>query len=144
MRIKKLISLFLIFSLFFQQTGLAQVLPTPIIPVGEAFNLPVLKGIKFYPDNPLKLDFIIEQGNKTLSQEELKSESSKLIKYFLSALTIPEADLWVNLSPQEPDRVVPTELGLTDMGGDLLEQDYILKQITASLTKPEESLGKEY
>ena len=32
-------------------------------------------------------------------QEQLKTEATKLIKYFLASLTIPEKDLWVNLKP---------------------------------------------
>jgi len=36
-----------------------------------------------------------------LLNDELKDESRKLIKYFLASLTIPEKDLWVNLSPSD-------------------------------------------
>jgi len=32
------------------------------------------------------------------NQEQLKTEATRLIKYFLASLTIPEKDLWVNLS----------------------------------------------
>ena len=57
----------------------------------------------------------------------------RLVKYFLAALTIPEKDLWVNLSPYEKDRVITDEFGSTEMGRDLLAQDYMLKQLTSSL-----------
>ena len=76
--------------------------------------------------------------------KSLRSESDKLIKYFLASLTIPEKDLWVNLSPYEKDRIVPQEFGQTEMGRDLLAEDYLLKQITASLIYPESKLGKEF
>jgi len=59
-------------------------------------------------------------------------------------LTIPEKDLWVNLSPYEKDRIIPQALGQTALGRDLLAQDYILKQLTASLIYPEKNLGKEF
>ncbi|MDO8675846.1 MAG: histidine phosphatase family protein [Candidatus Omnitrophota bacterium] len=68
----------------------------------------------------------------------------KLIKYFLTALTIPEKDLWVNLSPYEKDRMIAENLGKTQMGQDMLAQDYILKQLTASLIYPERDLGKAF
>ncbi|MDO8674486.1 MAG: hypothetical protein Q7K71_00005, partial [Candidatus Omnitrophota bacterium] len=68
----------------------------------------------------------------------------KLIKYFLASLTVPEKDLWVNLSPYEKDRIVPTSFGQTEMGRDLLAQDYLLKQITASLIYPEDEFGKTF
>ena len=84
------------------------------------------------------------QGNNQPEDQELRVESSKLIKYFLASLTIPEKDLWVNLSPYEKDRIVPQEFGQTEMGRDLLAQDYLLKQITASLIYPESKLGQEF
>jgi hypothetical protein len=56
-------------------------------------------------------------------------DANRLIKYFLASLTVPEKDLWVNLSPYEEDRIAPESLGPTDLGKELLEQDYILKQL---------------
>jgi len=55
---------------------------------------------------------------------------------------VPEDDLWVNLSPYEKDRIIPQTFGSTEMGRDLLAQDYLLKQLTASLMYPEDQLGK--
>ncbi|MBI4309024.1 MAG: hypothetical protein HY591_01700 [Candidatus Omnitrophica bacterium] len=68
----------------------------------------------------------------------------KLIKYFLAALTIKEDDLWVNLSPYEKNRMISEEFGKTELGRDMLAQDYILKQLTASLIYPEKELGKKF
>ncbi|UCG35688.1 MAG: hypothetical protein JSW17_02510 [Candidatus Omnitrophota bacterium] len=118
--------------------------PTKLIERSPEFNLARLHGIKLYPHNPFKFDFIIEEGDKTLSQEEFNRQSSKLISYFLASLTIPQEDLWVNLSPYEKDTIIPDELGLTEMGRDLLGEDYILKQLMASLTYPESPLGKKF
>jgi len=78
------------------------------------------------------------------NQDQLKTEATKLIKYFLASLTIPEKDLWVNLSPYEKNRIVPESFGQTEMGRDLLAEDYMLKQITASLIYPEEEIGKKF
>src|SRR5271154_3905390 len=112
---------------------------------------PILKGIKVHPDNPFRFDFILDQGNSVIAseakqsqQEQLKIESTKLIKYFLASLTIPEKDLWVNLSPYEKNRIVPESFGQTEMGRDLLAEDYMLKQITASLIYPEGETGKKF
>ncbi|MEI7999122.1 MAG: hypothetical protein WCH62_06430, partial [Candidatus Omnitrophota bacterium] len=84
------------------------------------------------------------QKHSGTTQEELKAEATKLIKYFLASMTIPEKDLWVNLSPYEKDRIIPQSFGLTEMGRDLLAQDYMLKQITASLIYPEDETGKKF
>ena len=105
---------------------------------------PILRGIKIYPDKPFMLDFILDQGDESMPSDALKAESERLLKYFLAGLTIPEKDLWVNLSPYESDRIVPEELGQTDLGKDMLGEDYVLKQLAASLTDPKTELGKAY
>jgi len=130
-------------------------LPAPgvMVRLSPDFNPPILKGIKVHPDNPFRFDFILDHGDEYnrhpersegSQQEQLKIESTKLIKYFLASLTIPEKDLWVNLSPYEKDRIVPASFGQTEMGRDLLAEDYMLKQITASLIYPEGEVGKEF
>ncbi|MEI8012266.1 MAG: hypothetical protein WCI27_07290, partial [Candidatus Omnitrophota bacterium] len=131
--------------------GLAQAqtlltLPAPgvRIDLSPAFKPSQLTGMKVYPDTPFRFDFILAPGDSKASQEQLKAESTRLIKYFLAALTIPEKDLWVNLSPYEKDRIVPDAFGRTEMGRDLLAEDYLLKQITASLVYPEGETGKKF
>jgi len=121
-------------------------LPAPgiMVHLSPPFNPPILKGIKVYPDNPFKFEFILDRGDSKLSNDSLKDDSRKLIKYFLASLTIPEKDLWVNLSPYEKDRIIPQSFGLTAMGRDLLAEDYMLKQITASLIYPEDAIGKRF
>ncbi len=134
-------------------------LPTPgsmVLP-GPAYNPPLLKGLKVHPDNPFRFDFILDKGDSNPQhmsppqafgggpqQEQLKQESTKLIKYFLASLTIPEKDLWVNLSPYEKNRIIPDAFGRTEMGRDLLAEDYMLKQITSSLIYPEGETGKKF
>src|SRR5262249_12636164 len=73
-----------------------------------------------------------------------QSESQKLIKYFLAALAVKEEDLWVNLSPYEKDRITPDAVRQTQIGRDMLAQDYLLKQLTASLIYPEQELGRAF
>ncbi len=122
------------------------ILPKPgtLVHLSPSFNPPILKGIKVHTDNPFKFDFILDKGESNGSNESLKEESTKLIKYFLASITTPEKDLWVNLSPYEKDRIVPDRFGQTEMGRDLLAQDYMLKQITASLIYPEAEIGKKF
>ena len=117
-------------------------LPAPgvMVHLSTEFKPPILKGIKVHPDNPFRFDFILDKGDSPASLQE----STKLIKYFLASLTIPEKDLWVNLSPYEKDRIIPNSFGLTEMGRDLLAEDYMLKQITASLIYPEDQIGKKF
>jgi len=114
------------------------VVPSPIYaPV-------LLKGIKISPDNPLRFNFIMDVGDTHLEGAALREEFTKLIKYFLAALTVAEDDLWVNLSPYEKNRIIPEAFGQTNMGRDLLAQDYLLKQLAASLTHPDKEWGRPF
>ncbi|MCP4652251.1 MAG: hypothetical protein GY858_02555, partial [Candidatus Omnitrophica bacterium] len=118
--------------------------PTKLLKVSDQFNYPVLCGIKFYPQDPFKFDFVIDKKDSNIADGEIKEEALKLIRYFLSSVAIPEDDLWVNLSPHEENSVIPHELGLTDLGKDMLGEDYVLKQLMASLVYPEEPVGKKF
>ncbi|MBU4332828.1 MAG: hypothetical protein KKD07_00125 [Candidatus Omnitrophica bacterium] len=115
-----------------------------MVSVTPGFYPAVIKGIQTFPENPLRFKFIIDTGDSQIKDEELKEESEKLIKYFLASLTTPEEDMWVNLSPYENNRIIPENFGHTEMGRDLLAQDYMLKQLTASLMYPEDELGEEF
>ncbi|MFT5387825.1 MAG: hypothetical protein ACI9E5_000960, partial [Candidatus Omnitrophota bacterium] len=104
----------------------------------------MIKGVTVDPNNPFTLDFIVDTGHDQLQSQDLEKESLKLIRYFLASLTVPDQDLWVNLSPYEKERVIPKSFGVTEMGRDLLAQDYLLKQLTASLMYPENELGSSF
>ncbi len=121
-------------------------LPAPgqMIGLTPVFQPAVLRGMTIHPENPLQFDFIVDRGQNKLGNEDLKLESEKLIKYFLASMTVPDKEAWVNLSPYEKNRIIPDALGQTEMGRQMLEQDYILKQISASLTNPDTDLGKRY
>jgi hypothetical protein len=121
-------------------------LPVPgtMVGVSTPFSPLALKGLIVNPQKPLEFQFIVDTGKGPQDTASVKEEANQLVKYFLAGLTIPEGDLWVNLSPYEKDRMVPSALGQTDLGRDLLAQDYILKQLTASLIYPEKDLGKEF
>ncbi len=131
----------------------AQSLPVPqpahvlkLPPVGEMMtqSAPMtpmfMRGVIVHPENPLELDFIIDHGDTNFNNDQgFQAEAKKLIKYFLASLTIPENELWVNLSPDEPDRIIADSFGDTLMGRDVLAQDYVLKQMTASLMYPDDT-----
>jgi len=121
-------------------------LPAPgtMIPVSTPFTPAIIRGVNIHPENPLRFNFIVDLGDTDLEGEAFRQESRKLIKYFLAALTVPEDEMWVNLSPYEENRIIPKGFGETEMGRDLLAQDYILKQLTASLMYPENELGSEF
>lgn len=125
-------------------TNLNLTTPGQMVKTSALYNPTLIKGLRIYPNNPLRFDFIVETGDEKPVDSFLYEESNRLIKYFLASLTIPEQDMWVNLSPFEQQRIIPEKFGITEMGRDLLAQDYILKQLTASMMYPEESLGEKF
>ncbi|MDE2008984.1 MAG: hypothetical protein KGJ09_02775 [Candidatus Omnitrophica bacterium] len=122
--------------------GLPQ--PGAMVDLSPAYVPLMITGLTVHPHNPLLMDFIVNTGNSGLDAAQVKKESGRLIKYFLACLTIPENDQWVNLSPYEKDRIIPKDLGQTVLGRDMLAQDYILKQLTASMIYPEKNLGRKF
>ncbi len=128
---------------FAQPLSVIGLMPAPgtMVQLSESFVPAILKGMKVYPADPLRFDFLLDTGSSALDSAALQQESTKLIRYFLASLTVPDEDLWVNLSPYENDRIIPDNFGLTEMGRDLLAEDYILKQLTSSLMYPEKALG---
>jgi len=114
------------------------------------FSSTVIKGLKVFPDHPLQFHFILDIADEHYSRKDkehnrlLLKTSRKLIKYFLATLAVPEQDMWVNLSPDEPDRIIPKAFGETEMGKDLLDQDFVLKKITASLMSPDNKTGRQF
>ena len=151
---KKTLSLTIIVSFFITSLGplpcahadtvLGLPAPGTMINLSPAYQPVIMRGLTVHKDNPFLFDFIVDVGQDRMSGEPLKKEGEKLIKYFLASLAIPDKDFWVNLSPYEKDKIIPEALSQTDMGRDLLEQDYILKQMTASLIYPEKQLGKTF
>lgn len=117
------------------------------LPIGElrvtnkSFDLATIRGIKFNPNNSNEIKFYFDtMDSKSLSDKE----ADKLIKYFLGFLSLPEDKLWVNLSPYEKDRIIPDSLAKLDIGKDMLIEDFLLKQLTASLTSPKTKQGKKF
>lgn len=146
---------FLVNTLIGQQPVRADVAFLPpvgqMVPLTPSFDPPMILGLKVYKDNPFQFEFIMSPGDdslKTYSSFErklfLKTEAHKLVRYFLASLTVPEKDMWVNLSPYNPDRIIASEFGVTEMGKDMLAQDYLLKQVTSSVMYPDGSVGREF
>jgi hypothetical protein len=129
-----------------QSAGTVLGLPEPgkMVEMTDAYAPPAVIGLAIHADDPLEFDFILDMGEETLDDPAIRAVSEKLIKYFLAGLTVPPEDLWVNLSPYEQGKIIPNALGETEMGRDLLAQDYVLKQISASIMHPEKEVGEQF
>lgn len=127
-------------------SGLPFIMPMPgtMVNPSPVEEPVIISGLTVHPDNPFLFDFIVDSEPNSLADDHLKRDADRLIKYFFTSLTIPDNDIWVNLSPFEKDRTIPPALSQTAMGRDLLAEDYMLKQLTASLIYPEKDLGKVF
>jgi len=119
-------------------------LPGAMVASSPVFEPVMMKGIRVYPKEPLKFDVLVDKGAAGLSGSGLQVEITRLSRFFIASLAVPDQDLWVNLSPYEKDRIIPDIFATTEMGKVLLEQDYLLKQAAASLTYPEAPLGGRF
>ncbi len=131
---------------FAQTLSAVGMMPAPgtIVSLTQDFSPAYLWGMGISPNDPFKFDFLVYRGDENLGPDQKQQEYTKLIKYFLAALAVPDTDQWVNLSPYEKDRIISDNFGLTEMGRDLLAQDYLLKQLTSSLTDPHSALGQTF
>jgi len=120
-------------------------LPMPavnrLVHLSEKYDEPTLRGVQVDPADPFKLTFVYDKGSEGTIDEKTATE---LAQYFFAALVTPTKDLWVNLSPFEKDRVIEDTVAQTEIGDVFLAQDYMLKQLSASLTDPATDAGKAY
>lgn len=63
---------------------------------------------------------------------------------FFVWLELKPSTFWVNLNPNEPDRVVDAQLGRTDVGRILLQADLQMKKTAGQLIHPDTPLGKQF
>ncbi|MBF0484234.1 MAG: hypothetical protein HQL25_05965 [Candidatus Omnitrophica bacterium] len=139
MKFKNIISFILVFLMILPNTGWTQ--STLLFSTGSPL---ILKGMIFDPSRSSHIDFVFDSDVKQPITYAEKQNIQISARYFLSALTTPDKDLWVNLSPKEPDRIIPVLFGKTDMGRDMLKSDYKLKQLTSQLLDPRDPTGRTF
>ncbi len=100
------------------------------------FNLDKLHGLaySFRSDIGSPGETLVEAGQAA----QLASDA------FFVWLALSPDNFWVNLNPNEPDRIINSELGKTDAGRILLEADFQLKKSVATLIHPDSPIGKEF
>lgn len=126
-----LLSLISVFIL----TSCANFKEPDILPPITEKSYPKIIGIRVV--SPFELTFYTD-AEMTEPEKRLMSES------FLSAVVIPERDLWVNLRIEERDRIAPYSLGITELGRVMLGQDYLLKKAASTAYYPENESGYRF
>jgi hypothetical protein len=76
---------------------------------------------------------------------DINKATQKSLEHLFIALSLRDDAFWVNLNPDEPDRIINSKLADTDLGRILLNADYRLKEDVASIINPQTSqIGKEF
>jgi len=121
----------------------ATALPAPnaLLKPSVEREMPLMLGLEYDPKHPLAFTVLFDTGD---ARDVSDAQAKQAIDLFLSALTTPTKDFWVNLSPTEEERVIPQSLQDTALGSVFLKQDYLLKQLSSSLTDPATETGKAY
>ena len=94
--------------------------------------------------SPSNMNFIITRGDDKLEGDSFEKESEKLISFFLTTLNAPDDDIFVNLAPDESNRMLGPHLEGTQLGHAMLEEDYRLKRLSASLLHPDTDSGRAF
>ncbi len=140
------VSIFLMNAILPQALAQTMHLPQPgqKISLTPATKPLVLQGLVINPKTPFSMQFLINPGESQLNEQALLDKTTQMVQYFLAALTTPQKNLWVNLSPYEKNRIIEEGFGQTSMGRDLLAQDYVLKQLSSSLLDPQTPTGQKF
>ena len=143
----KSVCMLIVFSVLFSGFGndllrsKSAIASDAMVALSAEYSMPFIRGVRFDESDPFNLEFVVDRGTE---KKITNSQRQKLVRYFLAALTVSEEKMWVNLSPYESDRIIENTVATTEIGQTLLQQDYLLKQLSSSLTHPDTELGKKY
>ncbi|MGR8008512.1 hypothetical protein [Streptomyces hypolithicus] len=128
-------------------TGLGQTLSGPsTAPGGIDFTTMELRYLAD-PGDGSGLQYSFEAGRDPLRGDARTSTGMDAATLssdaFFVWLSLRPRDFWVNLNPDEPDRIVDARLGSTDAGRVLLQADLRMKKTVGTLIHPDTGAGKE-
>lgn len=81
-------------------------------------------------------------GNKNLNAG--RTAAVQTSDAFFVWLALSPDKFWVNLNPNEPNRIIDPQFGTTDAGRILLQADLQMKKTAARLIHPDTSLGQQF
>jgi hypothetical protein len=117
-------------------------------PGGIDFSTMQLRYVSDADAGPGGLRYSFEAGDAV--DEDNTPSSGGLPKAQLSSdalftwLALPPSSFWVNLNPDQPDKIIDSQFAKTDAGRVLLESDLLLKRTHAKLLDPSTPLGKRF
>jgi len=76
---------------------------------------------------------------------DINKATQKSLEHLFISLSMRDDAFWVNLNPEEPNRIINPTLANTDLGRIMLNADYRLKEDVADIINPQNSqTGREF
>jgi hypothetical protein len=95
--------------------------------------------------NHLRLTVKANKAGNFEGVMDINKAVQKSLEHIFISLSLHDDVFWVNLNPDEPDRIINSTLANTDLGRIMLNADYRLKEDVASIINPQTSqVGKEF
>lgn len=129
-------------------TGLSQALADPgMDPGGIDFSSMELRYLSD-PGDGSGLQYSFSAGRDPLKGDARTSTgltaADQTSDAFFVWLSLNPSAFWVNLNPNEPDRIVDSRLGRTDAGRIMLQADLRMKKTVAQLIHPDAATGRRF
>lgn len=95
--------------------------------------------------NHLRLTIKAREAGNFEGVMDINKAAQKSLEHLFISLILHNDAFWVNLNPDEPDRIINPSLANTDLGRIMLNADYRLKEDVGSIINPQNSqTGKEF
>ncbi|MFI6550066.1 hypothetical protein ACIBO9_43185 [Streptomyces prunicolor] len=113
---------------------------------GVDFSSLQLRYLSDDPGSGVKYAFSAKAARKGLTQDSPSGRSALMesMAGLRTWLALKPDTFWVNLNPDEPDRIIDAQLGRTNAGRALLEADWQMKRTEGKLLDPKTTFGREY
>lgn len=95
--------------------------------------------------NNLRLVVKAQKAGNFEALVDVKKAAQKSLEHFFISLALHDDAFWVNLNPEEPNRIINSSLRDTDLGRIMLNADFRLKEDVSEYINPQTSqVGKEF
>ena len=119
--------------------------PEAVLFPGEEAHATVITFLSVEHTDKAHFKMRFDDGTGVIPLPRLQPEvQARLMDYFFTGLAVKNEEVWVNLGPDEKNRMLPETLGGTRLGRVMIEQDYQLKRLCASLLHPDCGYGRDY
>jgi hypothetical protein len=115
-----------------------------IAPFNVHANEAVFKGLVLDQTPSRQVDMLWSTDDPSRITQTLSDQMNHQLNELKTLWTVPLSDIWVNLNPVEPHRLMGPTLRDTTVGATILAQDLLLKQTVTELLHPATVTGDHF